>query len=142
MVEHLFWEQGVAGSSPVIPTKILRRKGTITMLKIKDDVDLRDLGKINFFHTEKQTWWALGTKRIIIDNKTRYVSINAPANEVYDKLYELIMTGYVEVVEQPRQVHRDRMTELERIIFKHIEYLDEKGMLDDYEVWSDGHTIG
>ena len=71
------------------------------MLKLKKGVKGKQLEKLGFISTSKEIYWSLGTKRIIIAGKTNMISINSPNNMVYDKLYELISAGYVEMEKTP-----------------------------------------
>ena len=70
------------------------------MLKLKKGVKGKQLEKLGFISTSKEIHWSLGTKRIII-GKENTISINNPNNMVYDKLYELISAGYVEMEKTP-----------------------------------------
>ena len=101
------------------------------MLKLKDDIDFKELTKYKFYEGDK-TWdyWD-GVRKIIIYKKDRRVSINCPSQVVYDKLFDLIEDGLLEKVEwtyftgvvitkreliKQNQELQDRNKELERQI--------------------------
>lgn len=78
------------------------------MLKIKDNVDLKELEKFEFIDN---SYSICNTKysylnrcgsyvyKIFIDKKDRTIHYNSPSLEVYDLLYDLIKADLVEKVE-------------------------------------------
>ena len=79
------------------------------MLKIKDDVDLKELEKFGFEKNlrEMVKRWEGGTEEIIIDLNDKYIRIIKILNyawccieEVLDVLFDLIQAGLIEKVEE------------------------------------------
>lgn len=66
------------------------------MLKLKENVDFKELEKYKF-QEDNKTWdyWD-GVRKIIIYKKDRRISINCPSLKVYDVLFDLISNGLVE----------------------------------------------
>ena len=79
------------------------------MLKIKDNVDLKELEKYGFENITRESFIAkhycyvsecgTNTFRILVKNN-RTLSFNCPTNKVLNTLYDLIQAGLVEKAEE------------------------------------------
>ncbi len=68
------------------------------MLKIKDNVDLKELEKFNFTVVDDDFIWIEGTEDIAIDRNKRTILVYGDyeeGNYSLDKLYDLIQAGLV-----------------------------------------------
>ena len=77
------------------------------MLKIKDDVDLKELGKFGIFE-----YWGYFNKEeftqsenvdessLSVDTRTRIISLSGEGEVVLDTVFDLIQAGLVEKVEE------------------------------------------
>ncbi len=81
------------------------------MLRIKKEVDLKELEKFGFEENEYNYFYYGFTRpnsnseiSISIDIETRdiltYLDINVDNSKIHDKIYDLITAGYVEKVEE------------------------------------------
>ncbi len=81
------------------------------MLRIKKEVDLKELEKFGFEENEYNYFYYGFTRpnsnseiSILIDIETRdiltYLDINVDNSKIHDKIYDLIVAGYVEKVEE------------------------------------------
>lgn len=70
------------------------------MLKIKDNVDLKELEKFNVFQNqETKKYYATDCNGLYIDCETRKIRIDSQAwNVDFDILFEIIQAGLVEKV--------------------------------------------
>lgn len=81
------------------------------MLRIRDDVDLKELEKFGFeYYEDINEWFYYGFTRpsdtseirIIIENDSRNIypsfDFNVNLDFIYDKIYDLIQAGLVEKV--------------------------------------------
>ena len=81
------------------------------MLKIKDDVNLKELEKFDFEYYEDENYWFYygftkpnqnSELRYYIDNKTREIitefDLCVNTSAIHDKIYDLIKDGLVEKV--------------------------------------------
>lgn len=82
------------------------------MLKIKDNVELKELEKFNFEYDEDNDYWFYyafteldeqSEVRYYIDNKDRRISVGfdmyVNPYKILDKAYDLIQAGLIEKVE-------------------------------------------
>ena len=81
------------------------------MLKIKEDVDLKELEKFGFEEHEKNYFYYGFTTpfcnseiRMYVNKEDRIITtvldINVHENKIHDKIYDLIKAGLVEKVEE------------------------------------------
>lgn len=81
------------------------------MLKLKNNIKIKDLEELGFYIDRDQTILSEGLKRIWI-KKDGVLHFNMPTNNTFDVVFELVSRGYVERIPNPPRRVRVEMSKI------------------------------